>query len=70
MKAEEIRGLHVTIDFQGQPYSERVAMFQAKMLQEIAAQLATLNEFLSAGNTGINVILCASNDDIPVRVSP
>ena len=39
-------------------------------LWEIAAQLAELNEKLRDDKSAINVALCATNDDIPVRVRP
>jgi len=37
-------------------------------LKEIAIQLAELNEFLRSDKSVVNVVLCASNDDIPVRI--
>jgi hypothetical protein len=37
-------------------------------LREIAYQLAVLNERLASEKTAINVGLCASNDDIPLRI--
>ncbi len=43
-------------------------LIQTQMIQEIALQLAVLNERLASDKSAINVALCATNDDIPVRI--
>lgn len=45
-----------------------VLVWQATLLREIAYQLAVLNERLADEKKSINVALCATNDDIPVRI--
>lgn len=50
---------------------EWMPMIQCQILQEMAAQLAKLNEKLESmsyeNGGGINAFLCASNDVIPFR---
>ena len=53
------------------PHSEYSTESEARhyfILREIAAQLAELNEFLRDEKSVFYVGLCASNDDIPVRI--
>jgi hypothetical protein len=66
MKAEEIRSYPIASSFG--PLEDC-----AFMLREIAAQLADLNEALPRSgdkSIALPVVLCASNDDIPVRIKP
>lgn len=70
MTADEIRKvtLSARMGALASPENSDILEFNAAMLQEIAAQLAELNALLRDNSKGINVILCSSNDSIPVRI--
>ena len=70
MTAANIRALvfsHDELETRDQMHT-MAAFHQAQMLREIAAQLAELNEFLRSDKSVMNVVLCASNDSIPVVI--
>jgi len=73
MTAEEIRALRpkpTSSRNQNPAYQESdYRDFQIALIQELVAQLAELNALLRKElGGGLTVVLCASNDDIPVRV--
>jgi hypothetical protein len=52
----------------GETQRNLLIALQLKYTREIALQLAELNEHIRDDKKAINVVLCASNDLIPVRV--
>ncbi len=56
------------INAEGPHSIDPVVMDLVMWLKEIAYQLAVMNERLASDKTAIQVALCATNDDIPVRI--